>query len=84
MLQIKYILRKKDQFISGIIHKLFMSKEKIPPADEWDNLWQEYTKGFEKNGERFLSAFQKATMLICKQNTMRLWRRPQIIQAKIQ
>ena len=24
-----------------------MSKTKMPPG-EWDNLWQEYTKGFEK------------------------------------
>ena len=50
---------KKDQFIRGISHKPLMSENKMP-QNEWENLWQEYTKVLEKWREVF-DAFQKAT-----------------------
>jgi hypothetical protein len=51
---------KNGSIYQGYSHKLLVSKEKMPP-NEWENLWQEYVKVFEKWREIF-DAFQEATM----------------------
>ncbi len=52
-------IQQKGSIYQGYAHKLLMSENKIPP-NEWENLWQEYTKVLEKWREVF-DAFQKAT-----------------------
>ncbi len=48
-----------------------MSTAKMPP-NEWENLWQEYSKGLEKWKEVF-ETFQKATMDMQKKYNEVVW-----------
>ena len=54
------IFWKNGSIYQGYSHITFMSKEKMPP-NEWNNLWNDYTKVLEKWREMF-NAFQAATI----------------------